>query len=74
MTHKSATIDYFKKHKRGLTTMTMMDKLGIASPTKVISNLRKDGYKILGTKCETVNRYGKKVRFVRYTLIEGDKK
>ena len=73
MTHKDAVIKYFKSHKTGLTTMTMMDRLGIASPTKVISNLRRDGYKILGTKCKAVNRYGKKVHFVRYTLIGGGK-
>ena len=70
MTHNEAVLRYFRSHKNGLTTMKMMDKLGIASPTKVISNLRKQGYCILGKRRTAISRYGKRVDFLEYTLID----
>lgn len=65
MTQCRRIVDYLKKYN-SITNYLCLQELGILSPTKRISELRRMGYPI-DDKQETVtNRYGEKCYVKRY--------
>lgn len=50
-----------------ITTFQAVVDLGIASPTKRISNLRKMGYDIVSETVYTKNRYGEPTHYLKYS-------
>lgn len=67
---RQAILDYLTTHRRGLTTMDMMAKLGIASPTKRISELRQEGHNIVAIERKAKTRYGHTAKFLEYRLAK----
>lgn len=70
MTQKQRMLGYLQEHG-SITTMQAFLDLGNCSPRKAISQLRRDGHKIIDTTISGVDRYGEKCHWKRYTLIEG---
>lgn len=71
---KMTQIDRIDQYIRDFGSITIRDAfmdLGIANFTARISNMREQGYPLVGTWEESKNRYGEKVRYMRYTY--GDK-
>jgi len=68
MTAKQRMLDYLKEYKYITTRQAVLD-LGNCSPRKTISELRRDGYKIIDTTVSGHNRFGDKCHYKRYTLI-----
>ena len=64
-------IDRYIKDFGSITIRDAFMDLGIANFTARISNMREQGYPLVGTWEEGKNRYGEKVRYMRYTY--GDK-
>ena len=67
MTHFEIIADYMTKHG----SITAMDgfKIGCTKVTTRIGEMRKAGYKIADEWEEATNRYGVKVRYKRYRLV-----
>lgn len=53
-----------------ISSMEAFELFGATRLSAIIFKLRKYGYYIINQNCESKNRYGKKVRFVRYKLIK----
>lgn len=68
MTQKARTLDYFAKHKKGLTPLDMWTKLGIYRASGVIHELRKDGYDIATDYVKIKNQFGEDCRVAYYTM------
>ena len=49
-----------------ITTYQAVVDLGIASPTKRISDLRRMGYEIISEDIKTKNRYGENTHYFKY--------
>ena len=49
---------------------TMMLSCGVWNLTARISNLRNKGLKIISNKIQSVNKYGREIEFVQYSLEE----
>lgn len=49
-----------------ITTYQAVVDLGIASPTKRISNLRKRGENIISENVQSTNRYGEPTHYFKY--------
>lgn len=67
---KMTQIDRIDQYIRDFGSITIRDAfmdLGIANFTARISNMREQGYPLVGTWEESKNRYGEKVRYMRYT-------
>ena len=62
-------LSYLKTHKGGITSMQAFEKFGVTRLSSIIFVLRKE-YNIQGEKCKGKNRYGDKVRFEKFKLIE----
>jgi hypothetical protein len=61
-------LNYLKTHKGGITSMQAFEKFGVTRLSVVIFVLRKE-YEIIGEKCFGKNRFGDKVRFVKFKLV-----
>lgn len=68
MNQEDMVLNYLRKHKEGITSLQAMNLFGIIQTPKRIFNLKKRGYKIKTTPKTGINRFGKKVSFVVYTL------
>ena len=69
MTQKDMILDYMQTYG-GITYAEAFHKLGIARLSARIMELRQDGHQIENETVESVNRYGKKVRFDRYKVVK----
>ena len=58
------------KDKGYITTFESFDLYGITRLSARISDLRKMGYNIASVSQKGTNRYGEKIKFCRYTLME----
>lgn len=67
-TQKSTILEYLEKHKT-ITTLESVLKLGITDPQHYIMELRKEGYIITSRWVLTTNRYGRKIKYKEYRLI-----
>ena len=69
MTQNERVLDYMEKHG-GITQLEAIEELGVMRLASRISDLRSAG---VGIKKETVNgknRYGEKISFAKYSLLE----
>lgn len=62
-------LQYLKTHKRGITSIEAFERFGATRLSSIIFVLRKE-YKIESIECEDRNRFGEKVKYFRYKLIE----
>ena len=67
-TQNKMILDYLKKHKRGLSALDAMEKLGVMRLSGRIFDLRRAGHNIETVQREGKNRYGKTVRYGVYML------
>ena len=68
-TQHKIIIDYLKEHKK-LTRFTALVKLGVSNLPSRVQELKAQGFNIVAKKTSTVNRYGRRVHFNEYYLIE----
>ena len=61
-------IEFMKSH--GSITTIQAFQLGITRLASRIHELRKDGFKIVGTPVKGKNRHGKNIQFFRYSLVD----
>lgn len=67
MTQREAILDYINEFG-SITPMEAFSDLGITKLATRISEMRKDGMEFKIEMVETKNRYGKTVRFARYSF------
>lgn len=67
MTQRDQIYDYIERFG-SITPMDAFVDLGITKLATRVSEMRADGTEIVGTWETTKNRFGKTVRFMRYTL------
>lgn len=67
MTQQEQIYDYIEKFG-SITPMDAFADLGITKLATRVSEMRADGTEIIGTWETAKNRYGKTVRYMRYTL------
>ena len=70
-TQTDAVLNHLKEHK-GITSYEAFEKYGITRLSAKIYDLRANGYTIINREHETVNRYGTKVRYTEYRLVESE--
>ena len=71
MTQKDAIINYIEEHG-SITPMDAFEALGITKLATRVSEIIRDGIPVYKSWEEGENRYGEKVRFMRYSLGEED--
>lgn len=69
MNQKSRVLEYVKTHK-GITQKEASDHLGCMRLSERIRELSDLGYKVEKVWEEDLNRYGEKVRYVRYFVTK----
>lgn len=69
MTRKDRVLKYMRDFG-SITSWEAFRELGVTRLSAVIFDLKKDGYEIASKSESTRNRYGDKVTFSRYRLIE----
>ena len=67
MTQEKRTLKYFQTHKKGLTALDFLTKLGIYRASDVVYKLRKDGHDIRTDYVNVKNRFGEICRVAYYT-------
>ena len=67
MTQEKRTLKYFQTHKKGLTALDFLTKLGIYRASDVVYKLRKDGHDIRTDYVNVKNRFGETCRVAYYT-------
>lgn len=63
-------LDYLRKHRKGITSLDAINKLGETRLSATIYLLRQRGIQILDTYEISQNRYGENTHFKRYILFE----
>ena len=69
MTQNEAIIQFMKEHG-SITPMDAFSQLGITKLATRIGEIRKAGKKVIKNLVCTENRYGKTIRYMRYSLGE----
>lgn len=54
-----------------ITSWEAIQEYGATRLSGIIYSLRQEGYKIISQNEKTINRYGKSVKFAKYTLADG---
>lgn len=60
----------YLQENESISSMEAFELFGATRLSAIIFNLRKYGYYIINQNCESKNRYGEKVRFVRYKIVK----
>ena len=68
-TQKEMLLDYMRRHN-GITALEASRDLGIQRLSARIWELRADGIVIRSERCQSKNRYGRKVCYDRYKVVE----
>ena len=68
-TQKRAILHYLREHE-GITQADATEEIGCQRLPARICDLRGDGHKIINVWRKSRNRYGRRVRFVEYRLVE----
>ena len=71
MNQTQMILKHLQKNK-GITSMEAISEYGITRLASRIHELRESGHNIQNFWEESVNRYGVKVKYVRYVLIKKD--
>lgn len=69
MTHKERVLKYMRDYG-SITSLEAFKDLGVTRLSAVIYRLKADGHEISSKPESTRNRYGDKVTFSRYRLVE----
>jgi hypothetical protein len=69
MPKEDRLLKYLRKHKKGITSLDAIEKLGDTRLSATIFELRKR-YTILDEWINVVNRFGEDVRVKRYFIVE----
>ena len=67
MTQEARALRYFQTHKKGLTALDFLYKLGIYRASDVVYKLRKEGHDIRTDYVNVKNRYDEVCRVAYYT-------
>lgn len=70
MTQEEHLVEYLRRVHTASVRQIMLEA-GIGSPTKAVSLARRNGYHIHKEYRSGLNRYGKRVRYMVYTLEAG---
>ena len=70
MTQEEIIKEHLEKYG-SITSFEAFERYGITRLSAKIYNLRHEGLSITNEPLNAINRYGKKVSFVKYTLNEG---
>ena len=73
MNQRQALLRYLKTHKRGITQLDAINKLGIARLSERVRELEKIGAVIEHRAEQRINRHGNMCRYVRYILVKAHK-
>lgn len=68
LSYKNLILEHLEKYG-SIDSMTAIKEYGNTRLSATIYLLRKDGYIIQNETCNTVNRYGRKVQYVKYKLV-----
>lgn len=68
LSYKKLILEHLEKYG-SIDSMTAIKEYGNTRLSATIYLLRKDGYIIQNETCNTVNRYGRKVQYVKYKLV-----
>lgn len=68
LSYKDLILEHLKKYG-SIDSMTAIKEYGNTRLSATIYLLRKDGYIIQNEPCFAVNRYGRKVQYVKYKLV-----
>lgn len=63
-------LKYLQTHKRGITQLQALEKLGVLRLSGRIHDLREQGYPIMTNIIEVPNRFGEISKVAEYRLIE----
>ncbi len=66
---KQKVLNYLQSYK-SITQLEAFNHFATFGLPKIISSLRKEGWKIITMRREGVNRFGDKVHFAEYILTE----
>lgn len=69
MKQETRLLQYMEEHD-GITAAEAFKYLGIMRLSARIFDLKQSGYKIVKIRITDVNRYGEKVRYDRYKVVE----
>ena len=69
MSQKERVLEYMKEHG-SISSMEAFRDLGVTRLSAVVFNLRADGYKVKAGNEKSVNRFGEKTNFARYSIAE----
>jgi hypothetical protein len=69
-TQNERVLKYLQTHKRGITQLQALDKLGVLRLSGRIHDLREMGYPIMTNIIEVPNRYGEISKVAEYRLME----
>lgn len=69
MTYRDLILKHLETHK-GITSMEAFNKYGNTRLSATIFILRHEGYNIVATNKEVMNRYGKKTIVAMYSLVK----
>jgi hypothetical protein len=69
MSQKERVLEYMKEHG-SISSMEAFRDLGVTRLSAVVFNLRADGYKVKAVNEKSVNRFGEKTNFARYSIAE----
>ncbi len=73
MTQHERILSYMQKYG-SITPMDAFMELGITKLATRVGELKQDGHKISGEMVNATNRFGNKVRFMRYQIVEEEVK
>lgn len=69
-TQNERILKYLQTHKRGITQLQALEKLGVLRLSGRIHDLREMGYPIMTNIIEVPNRYGDVSKVAEYRLME----
>lgn len=69
MTQRQAVLEWLKSGDT-ITSFDAFKELGVTRLSAIIFNLRQEGYNIESEDLKTTNRFGGKVTFSRYRLVD----
>lgn len=68
---KQMVLDYMREFG-SITPVDAFRDLGITRLAAVVCNLRREGHDIYSEREHALNRYGRKVRYARYSFGKGE--
>lgn len=67
-TQDEIILEYLQTNDKGITQLEATSKFGFTRLSAIVHRLRKAEYKINAKRESDINRYGRKISYVRYYL------